>query len=103
MASRFGYSVMYDGVGDPPQGQEHVGHCTQIAKFVRISEHKAACDNNSTPYTLVSILTSAKYENLCAVGRSVNFEANVRSSIIIIKVFGVGHLLGRYRGMGERG
>ena len=56
MASQFGYTVMCDGVGDETPGDEHVGYCTQIAKFVRISEHKTSCEDTSTPYTLVSIV-----------------------------------------------
>ena len=56
MATRFGYKVTCDGVGDATPGDEHVGYCTQIAKFVRISEHKTPCEDTSTPYSLVSVV-----------------------------------------------
>lgn len=35
-ASKYGYNVTYSGVGDAPQGQEHLGFCTQMAIFTII-------------------------------------------------------------------
>uniref|UniRef100_A0A8B9UQ53 Small RNA 2'-O-methyltransferase n=1 Tax=Anas zonorhyncha TaxID=75864 RepID=A0A8B9UQ53_9AVES len=34
-AKRYGYSVEFTGVGNPPTGMEDVGFCTQIAVFVK--------------------------------------------------------------------
>ena len=55
VALQYGYTVAYDGVGDPTPGNEHVGSCTQIAKFIRTAEHKTVCEDTNTPYTLVSL------------------------------------------------
>ncbi|OXB68267.1 hypothetical protein ASZ78_016668 [Callipepla squamata] len=34
-AERYGYSVEFTGVGNPPEGMEDVGFCTQIGVFVK--------------------------------------------------------------------
>lgn len=36
-ADSYGYSVSFTGVGDPPDEFRHVGHCSQIAVFERLS------------------------------------------------------------------
>ncbi|XP_069934066.1 small RNA 2'-O-methyltransferase [Oryctolagus cuniculus] len=41
VANRYGYSVEFTGVGDPPAGAESVGFCTQIGIF-RKNEERAA-------------------------------------------------------------
>ena len=36
VSDRYGYSVSYDGVGEPPLGRgDAIGHCTQIALFTK--------------------------------------------------------------------
>lgn len=40
MGARYGYTVSYAGVGDPPLEFAHLGHCTQIALFVRSDNRK---------------------------------------------------------------
>ena len=32
---RYGYTVRFDGVGDPPPESAFLGHCSQIAVFTR--------------------------------------------------------------------
>ena len=48
------YSVQLSGVGDPPEGREEVGHCSQMALFTR--DDSDVCANNTvgTPYNIVS-------------------------------------------------
>lgn len=35
VASKYGYSVSFSGVGEDPGGTEHLGKCSQIAVFVK--------------------------------------------------------------------
>lgn len=35
VSSKYSYSVTFTGVGDGPDGAEHLGHCSQIAVFVK--------------------------------------------------------------------
>lgn len=37
MARQYGYTVTYSGVGSGPPGTEHLGHCSQMAVFVKKS------------------------------------------------------------------
>lgn len=37
VADEYGYTVSFDGVGEPKKGQENVGHCSQFALFRRKS------------------------------------------------------------------
>ncbi len=66
-ACEFGYVVTYDGVGEPTEGNSHVGHCSQIALFTR----KSGCaiqagDKDSTePYQLVCQDIASDYHKTC--------------------------------------
>ena len=48
ISSKYGYEVKYSGVGDPPQEHRHVGHCSQMAVFVRSDVDAAAATADST-------------------------------------------------------
>lgn len=54
VAREFCYSVEFSGVGDPPSGQESLGHCSQIATFMSkgtpLNDQKKQLN---TPYTMV--------------------------------------------------
>ena len=54
VAQEFCYSVEFSGVGDPPSGQEGLGHCSQIATFTSmgtpLNDEKKQLN---TPYTVV--------------------------------------------------
>ncbi|XP_052789828.1 small RNA 2'-O-methyltransferase-like isoform X2 [Mya arenaria] len=47
VASRYGYSVDYGGVGLPPEGSEHLGMCSQAATFVRQREYVQPCSSST--------------------------------------------------------
>jgi hypothetical protein len=47
-ASSFSYSVSFSGVGDPPESHAHVGHCSQIAVFERLTT-QTIDDSEKTP------------------------------------------------------
>ena len=54
VAREFGYSVEFSGVGDPPSGQEGLGHCSQIATFtLKGSPLNDEKEQLNTPYTVV--------------------------------------------------
>ncbi|WAR31944.1 HENMT-like protein [Mya arenaria] len=50
VASRYGYSVDYGGVGLPPEGSEHLGMCSQAATFVR--QREIFLENNGFKLTV---------------------------------------------------
>ncbi len=51
------YSVKLSGVGDPPEGREEVGHCSQMALFTRDDSDICATNTVGTPYNIVSVLS----------------------------------------------
>lgn len=59
-AKRYGYSVEFTGVGNPPTGMEDVGFCTQIAVFVKKYPQTSGPAQSKKPteaaYKTVSIL-----------------------------------------------
>ena len=58
MCSSYGYSVVYQGIGDPPAGREDVGCCSQMAVFTRCEEMTEKSTAEATeiqPYSMVSV------------------------------------------------
>ena len=58
-AEKYGYSVTFSGVGDPPPERSEVGHCSQTALFTRnhSAQEKPELDEDSSePYTLVRMV-----------------------------------------------
>ena len=57
-ATEFGYTVTYDGVGEPTEGNSSVGHCSQMALFTRTGDHALNMGDmdEANPYQLVCIL-----------------------------------------------
>ena len=47
---------MFSGVGEPPSGKEHLGHCSQMAVFTRIKAmDEVDLSGVGTPYEIVRI------------------------------------------------
>lgn len=53
-ATSYGYAVSFAGVGDPPAEFQHVGHCSQIAIFERLSSHKPPANTDKGTCKLVA-------------------------------------------------
>lgn len=54
------YTVVFSGVGEPPTGKEHVGHCSQMAVFSKVEGADVeGVTVIETPYEVVSL----KYHN----------------------------------------
>lgn len=43
LSCKYRYKVSYSGVGDPPKEHEHLGHCSQMAVFVRLEDCDDMC------------------------------------------------------------
>ncbi|ELU10636.1 hypothetical protein CAPTEDRAFT_182989 [Capitella teleta] len=56
VAHSYGYAVEFDGIGDPPPGKEHLGHCSQSALFRKIPEAEGEIPSETLPceYALVA-------------------------------------------------
>ncbi|XP_038073356.1 dentin sialophosphoprotein-like [Patiria miniata] len=58
VASDYGYTVTYEGIGAGPPGTEHLGCCTQMAVFTCMASPQEGsrqldCSSPQTPYNLV--------------------------------------------------
>ena len=54
MASQYHYTVTFDGIAPGPEGTEHLGCCSQVAVFERISSSVPADESGiGQPYNLV--------------------------------------------------
>lgn len=50
------YTVVFSGVGEPPSGREHLGHCSQMAVFSRVEgTDMEEATEIETPYEVVSL------------------------------------------------
>lgn len=56
MCSRYRYVVKFSGIGDPPSGNQHLGHCSQMAIFTRCSAspNPPVTQTSGLPYVLVA-------------------------------------------------
>ena len=55
-ASKYNYTVTFDGIAPGPEGSEHLGCCSQVAVFERISPSVPQASDVSRihqPYNLV--------------------------------------------------
>ena len=69
VAEQYGYSVEYDGMGDPPAERSDVGHCSQMALFLRKTSEEAgdvmaSDEGGDTPYKQVETLQTGPIYNL---------------------------------------
>ena len=64
MCRQYGYTVVFDGIGDPPEDQKHLGHCSQMAVFTLSASTSAVppdiseISSGAQPYKLVRCMQS---------------------------------------------
>ena len=64
MSQTYPYSVEFGGVGEPPAGREHVGHCSQVATFTRTGEEGVGlCQLQTSPHTVLLSLPAGGVHN----------------------------------------
>ena len=57
LASKYHYTVKFDGIAPGPEGTEHLGCCSQMAVFERISSFVPTDESGiGQPYNLVLLL-----------------------------------------------
>jgi len=58
VASQYHYTVTFDGIAPGPEGTEHLGCCSQVAVFERISSSVPTDESGiGQPYNLVLLLS----------------------------------------------
>ncbi|XP_004699606.1 small RNA 2'-O-methyltransferase isoform X1 [Echinops telfairi] len=91
VAHRYGYSVNFTGVGEPPDGCEHVGYCTQIGIFRKsLTKEAELCipeQQEEHAYDVVYTTTypslqQPKYRQYAVVNEVVSQVDNMRRDLL---------------------
>lgn len=76
---RYPYSVEYGGIGEPPAGSDHLGHCSQSAVFIRIPDipkEKIFPDFITSNYRLIAESFYPFKENRLSEEETILLEIN---------------------------